>query len=61
MPKRGKGKLWPTKPMDPEIKARFEALMKLPKPQPAFNPKWPIIHQNINQLWRWDNLQDAIF
>jgi len=37
--------------MRPEIRARFEALMK---PEPAdtpVNPKW--------QLWRWDTLEDV--
>lgn len=61
MPRKGKGKHWPIKPMDPEIKARFEKLIKPPKAKPAFNPKWPMNYQNINQLWHWETFQDINF
>lgn len=62
MPKKGKGRRWPAKPMEAQVKERFEVLLRGARREVSpLPPHWRVNPAKINQLWNWHTLEDVNF
>lgn len=64
MARKGKGRHYRPQPFKPEVKARFQALITNGKLKPIhvkviYPAHWGVRPKMVNQLWRWDTLEDV--